>query len=107
MNGSLYLENPNVVLVEVSDAENATTNLAAATVQLTLALDGGADVAGIAWPVAMAFVSGTTYAFRYKIPETLTLVDAQKYVATVTVVDATSGLKGTFKKHLSGSELFV
>ena len=68
----------------------------AATVAVTLTnADTGAQVAGATWPLALAYTSASNGVYTVTLPDTLSLVDGQRYLATITA-DAGAGLYKTW-----------
>lgn len=84
----IYKDNPTVIeLTGLADA--ITDDLSnTATVTITVKDAAGANVAGTAWPVTMAYIQSSEGGYRATLAKTLVLVANTVYYAHI---DATQG----------------
>lgn len=87
---TLYVGND--MLLEVAGLRDDVTGdyLNAATVTVTLKTSAGVNVSGQAWPLALAYVTGSNGVYRATLIDTLSLTANSRYVATV-IADAGDG----------------
>lgn len=86
MAGKLYkllVGNDNVM--ELKGLRNAVNSqyMNGATVGVTIKTKAGDTVAGAVWPIALAYVSGSTGNYRGTIPAELEIVHGREYLAVI------------------------
>ena len=81
----ILISNDNVIELDgLQDVDGTLLN--GATVEVHLRDDSGTDVVGQTWPLTMP-PTGSDGRYRATLPDTLTLAENARYVATVTAND--------------------
>lgn len=83
---AIYLENENVIELDGLINSIGGSYINNAVVEVTVEDTAGTDVAGVTWPISMAYVASSNGKYRATLPDTLALTPGAVYHAVITAV---------------------
>ncbi len=88
MSGEAYTGNPNLLELIGFDDQITGAFINDAVVTGTIVDQEGADVGGVAWPLSMAYVTGSDGDYRATVPPEAEFIAGDCYIAEVTATDS-------------------